>query len=136
MTQWEVARRRAAVGGATMMTAQWWPWFEFELHDRVPASSFVPRPGVDAGVIKITRRRTPLLDVTARRPYKAFVHDAFTGCGRGIEGILVNLAGRERRMVVRAALVRRGITRHALPKDLSDEDWAALFSELGRPAAR
>lgn len=33
LVQWEVARRRAAVGGATMMTAQWWPW---KVHPRRP----------------------------------------------------------------------------------------------------
>ena len=27
LLQWEVARRRAGVGGATLMTAQWSPWF-------------------------------------------------------------------------------------------------------------
>ncbi len=26
LVQWEVARRRAGVGGASMLTAQWWPW--------------------------------------------------------------------------------------------------------------
>src|SRR5699024_1296177 len=51
MTQWEVARRRAAVGGATMMTAQWWPWFEFSLVERVPAAAFTPRPSVDGGLL-------------------------------------------------------------------------------------
>lgn len=39
LTQWEVARKRAGVGGATMMTAQSAPWFTFTLHGRV-ASSF------------------------------------------------------------------------------------------------
>src|SRR5699024_11383810 len=50
LVQWEVARRRAGVGGATMMTAQWWPWFDFELGRRVPARAFTPRPNVDGGV--------------------------------------------------------------------------------------
>ncbi|XP_018401834.1 PREDICTED: rRNA adenine N-6-methyltransferase-like, partial [Cyphomyrmex costatus] len=34
LTQWEVARKRAGVGGSTMMTSQAAPWFSFELHDR------------------------------------------------------------------------------------------------------
>src|SRR5699024_12265525 len=53
LVQWEVARRRAGVGGATMMTAQWWPWFDFELGRRVPARAFTPRPNVDGGVLII-----------------------------------------------------------------------------------
>ena len=42
ITQWEVARKRAGVGGATQLTAQWWPWYEFELDRRIPAAAFVP----------------------------------------------------------------------------------------------
>lgn len=37
LLQWEVARKRAAVGGTTQLTALWWPWFAFGLRDRVPA---------------------------------------------------------------------------------------------------
>lgn len=40
LVQWEVARKRAAVGGATMMTAQSAPWFELHLRGRVPARAF------------------------------------------------------------------------------------------------
>ncbi|MHA6669430.1 rRNA adenine N-6-methyltransferase family protein [Homoserinimonas sp. A447] len=47
LTQWEVARKRAGVGGGTMMTAQAAPWFEVELKKRVPAHFFTPRPSVD-----------------------------------------------------------------------------------------
>ncbi|MBS4104936.1 rRNA adenine N(6)-methyltransferase family protein, partial [Tsukamurella paurometabola] len=59
IVQWEVARRRAGIGGATMMTAQWSPWYEFGLGGRIPASAFTPRPSVDAGLLTITRRGTP-----------------------------------------------------------------------------
>ena len=54
IVQWEVARRRAGIGGATMMTAQWWPWFDFELGQRVPAHCFTPTPSVDGGLLTIT----------------------------------------------------------------------------------
>ena len=62
LTQWEVARKRAGVGGATMMTAQSAPWFEFALHGRVPAQHFRPLPSVDGGILSITRRASPLVD--------------------------------------------------------------------------
>src|SRR5699024_1211006 len=50
LTQWEVARKRAGVGGSTMMTAQWAPWFDFRLAGRVPADAFDPKPSVDGGI--------------------------------------------------------------------------------------
>ena len=47
LLQWEVARKRAAVGGTTLLTASWWPWYEFASPDafrrrrsgRAPAST-------------------------------------------------------------------------------------------------
>jgi hypothetical protein len=43
-----------------MLTANWWPWYDFELHARVPARSFRPVPAVDGGLFTMTRRETPL----------------------------------------------------------------------------
>ncbi|OLL73036.1 23S rRNA N-6-methyltransferase ErmCX [Pseudonocardia sp. Ae168_Ps1] len=59
LLQWEVARKRAAVGGTTALTARWWPWYEFRLHGRVPARSFRPVPSVDGGILEIARRDRP-----------------------------------------------------------------------------
>ena len=67
LVQWEVARRRAGVGGATMMTAQWWPWVEFDLVRRVPASAFSPAPSVDGGLMTTTRRSQELVPPGQRR---------------------------------------------------------------------
>jgi 23S rRNA (adenine-N6)-dimethyltransferase len=89
LVQWEVARRRAGVGGATMMTAQWWPWFEFGLVRKVSASSFRPRPSVDGGLITIRRRADPLVAPSDRRRYQAMVHratDAVMGSRRSSTG--------------------------------------------------
>jgi len=61
LVQWEVARRRAGVGGATLLTASWWPWYEFSVHGRVPARAFRPVPGVDGGLLRIERRPVPLI---------------------------------------------------------------------------
>ncbi|CDO20206.1 23S rRNA (adenine(2058)-N(6))-methyltransferase Erm(40) [Mycolicibacterium mageritense] len=120
LMQWEVARRRAAVGGATMMTAQWWPWFEFGLARKVSADAFRPRPSVDAGLLTITRRREPLIDGADRRRYQALVHAVFTGRGRGVAQIVGP-------RVPRHWLRHNGITPSALPRDLTAAQWAALF---------
>ena len=77
LLQWEVARKRAAVGGTTQLTASWWPWFEFALAGRVPAGAFRPRPSVDGGLLVMSRRDRPLLDRRRRRAYQRFVAEAF-----------------------------------------------------------
>jgi 23S rRNA (adenine-N6)-dimethyltransferase len=126
LVHWEVARRRAAVGGATMMTAQWWPWYEFGLVRKVSASSFRPRPSVDGGLMTISRRADPLVDAADRRRYQAMVHQVFTGRGHGIGEIL----GRQMpRASVRNWLRDNGIRSTALPRDLSAAQWVALFAE-------
>lgn len=71
----EVARKRAAVGGTTLLTASWWPWYEFALAGRVPARAFRPVPSVDGGLLVLRRRAAPLLE--DRGAYQRFVRSAF-----------------------------------------------------------
>lgn len=127
VVQWEVARRRAAVGGATLMTAQWWPWFEFELVRRVPATAFRPRPAVDAGLLVVRRRKEPLLDSSHGRRYASFTHRVFTGRGSGVPEILERSVPAHRRTAVRALVRNLRLTERTLPRDLSAEQWVRLF---------
>ncbi|OPX14308.1 23S ribosomal RNA methyltransferase Erm [Gordonia sp. i37] len=129
LVQWEVARRRAGIGGATMMTAQAAPWFDFALHGRVPARAFRPAPTVDGGILTIARRRRPLIDPHDRRRYERFVGDVFTGRGRGLAAILRRRGGgREVAGELRAAL----IPPNALPRDLDVAQWVSLWNSVGR----
>jgi len=129
LVQWEVARRRAAVGGATMMTAQWWPWFEFALVRRVSAAAFRPRPSVDGGLMTVRRRREPLVDTVDRRRYQAMVHQVFTGRGHGIAQILARGPGH---LNTRQWLRDNNIRASALPRELSAAQWADLFAASRR----
>ena len=62
LTQWEAARRRCGVGGTSVLTVQWAPWFEFALDRRVPAH------GVPPGAVG---RRRAVHDPPARRTARA-----------------------------------------------------------------
>ncbi len=128
LVQWEVARRRAGVGGSSMMTAQWWPWVDFRLEGRVPRSAFKPVPNVDGGILVITRRPHPLVAVNERESYRQFVHDVFTGKGRGIGEILANVSRAIGRQCAHKLLRSEGILPSSLPKDLTAEQWARLFA--------
>lgn len=124
LTQWEVARKRAGVGGRTLLTAQSDPWVAASLHGRVPAEAFRPRPGVDGGLLVLRRRGRPLVPVSERRQYREFVRQVFQGRGRGIGQILGGRAGGELR--------RLGLPSSALPRDLTPEQWAGLWAAVGR----
>lgn len=130
MVQWEVARKRAGVGGTTMLTASWWPWYEFVLDRRVPASAFRPPPAVDAGILIIRRRAEPLVAVDDRGAYQRLVRAVFTGPGRGLGQILL---GQLPRRAVTSWLQDAMLRRDSLPRDLTVENWVALH-ELARRA--
>ncbi|MGC0423166.1 23S rRNA (adenine-N6)-dimethyltransferase [Embleya sp. AB8] len=133
LTQWEVARRRAGVGGATMLTAAWWPWYEFALHARVPARAFRPMPSVDGGLLTMARRHTALI---AERPgpYQEFVRQVFTGPGHGLREIL-DRTGRFAGSTPRDWLRYERLSPTALPRQLTAGQWAALW-QLAEPARK
>jgi len=128
IVQWEVARRRAGVGGASMLTATWWPWYDFRLVRRIPAASFRPVPSVDAGLMTMHRRLVPL--VTEQRAYQTFVKQVFQSPGRGLAETILR-TGRVRRADLHAWLRRDRVPIRALPKDLTAEQWAELWTLVG-----
>jgi 23S rRNA (adenine-N6)-dimethyltransferase len=129
LTQWEVARKRAGIGGGTMMTAQSAPWFEFALHGRVPARHFRPMPSVDGGILRVTRRASPLIDPRDRGRYDRFVRDTFTGAGGDLAAILQRSGALTRRSA-RRVLRDLGVADAGLPRDLRPLQWAALWREV------
>ncbi|MCC9145008.1 MULTISPECIES: 23S ribosomal RNA methyltransferase Erm [unclassified Arthrobacter] len=128
LTQWEVARKRAGVGGGTLLTAQTAPWFDFILQGRVPAAGFRPSPAVDGGVISVQRRPVPLLDPEDRNAYEQFVRRLFTGPGAGLGEILGRSLGSAR--TARAVLAGCGLPVRALPRDITPEQWPYLWAAV------
>ena len=129
LTQWEVARKRAGIGGSTMMTAQWAPWFDFRLVTRVPADAFTPKPSVDGGILTIDRCTTGSIPVRSRSNYQQFVRSVFTGRGRGMKGILSKMSITAHR-TLQSTMDRNDIRGDTLPKDLTPDQWTGLFNEL------
>lgn len=103
-----MARKRAAVGGTTLLTASWWPWFEFALAGRVPSAAFRPRPAVDGGILVLRRRVEPLVVDAEREPYQRLVRAVF-----GADRVARWARG-------------TGVDRSARPRDLTAEQWVAL----------
>jgi 23S rRNA (adenine-N6)-dimethyltransferase len=128
LVQWEVAKKRAGVGGTTQLTAQWWPWLDFALDGRVPASAFRPRPSVDGGILVLDRRECPLLSARQRRSYQAWVRRVFTGSGRGLPDILAG-AGRMSRPEAARFCRDQGLDARALPRDLTVHQWVTAFGQ-------
>lgn len=127
LVQWEVARRRAGVGGATLLTAQAWPWFEFVLESRVPARAFRPVPGVDGGLLRVARRARPLVPLRERRAYEQLLARVFTGPGRGLRDV-VRRATRLPDRAVAGWMRRHALPPTALARHPRAEAWAELWT--------
>ena len=131
IVQWEVARRRAGIGGASLLTASWWPWYEFGLDRRIPAAAFRPVPSVDAGLLLMRRRTDPLVAAGERAEYQDFVRRVFQAPGRGVLE-MIGRTGLIRGGEVREWARRNKIPARALPKDLTAEHWAGLWRSVRR----
>ena len=130
LTQWEVARRRCGVGGASMLTVQVAPWFRFTLDRRVPARAFRPAPSVDGGVFRIDRRPQPLVPAGERRDYQAWVGSVFQGRGRGLAQVLARTTRPVSPGAARAFLREHGIDPDTSPSRLATEQWTALWARV------
>lgn len=135
ITQWEVARKRAGVGGGTMMTAQAAPWFAFALEGRVPARGFRPMPSVDGGVLTISRRTPSRVPDRDRSAYEHYVRQVFTAPGHGMRAILQNVTGLPRTEIERALAVL-GVSPSSLPRDVTADQWPALWDAVRARGAR
>lgn len=129
LTQWEVARKRAGVGGRTMMTAQHAPWFSFELQGRVPRWGFTPAPSVDGGILTVRRRSAPMLPITEQLAYERFVRAVFSGRGGKLERIIRGAAKISPNTAME--VVARADARDALPRDLTVDQWVTLWRTCG-----
>ena len=130
ITQWEVARKRAGVGGATQLTAQWWPWYDFILQQRILSTAFRPRPSIDAGLLLIRRRQTPLLDGD-RHDYQQWVRRVFTSRVWGMPEILSRSGGLPP-SEARNWCAEQHLTHRTLPKHLGANQWADAYQLIRR----
>ena len=116
VVQWELAVKRAAVWPSTLVGAFWGAWYRFAVVRRLPASAFAPPPAVDAGVLRIERRREPLVPELEHAEYRAFVKRGFAAGRPAVSSLAFKRLGRE-----------LGFAPNARARDLDAVQWAALF---------
>lgn len=89
LTQREFARKHTGdYGRWTKLTVTQWPTVTMTLGTRVDRRHFHPMPRVDAAVLRLNRRRQPLLDPNALRDYHRLVELGFTGVGGSLAASL------------------------------------------------
>ena len=128
IVQWELAVKQTTVSPSTLRSTYWRAWYELALARRLSRTAFSPVPGVDAAVLRVVRRRQPLVPPAQRLEYWRFLSDAFDRSGPpGRLGVVSRIE------VKRLAPVL-GFDPGARPRDLDAHQWAALFAATRRDA--
>ncbi|MFJ4978678.1 23S rRNA (adenine(2058)-N(6))-methyltransferase Erm(O) [Streptomyces coeruleorubidus] len=128
LTQLEYARKRTGdYGSWTLLTVRTWPRYEWRLLGRVGRRSFRPVPRVDAGVLRIERRDTPLLDAAGYRSWRHLVELGFSGVGGSLHASLRRAHPRRRvDAAFRAARLDPGV----LVGEVAPQRWLRLHEAL------
>jgi 23S rRNA (adenine-N6)-dimethyltransferase len=128
LTQLEYARKRTGdYGSWTLLTVRTWPRFEWRFLGRVTRTRFRPVPRVDAGIVRIERRRTPLLDRTSYDDWRHLVELGFSGVGGSLHASLRRAHPRRR---VDAAFRAARLDPRVLVGEVSPERWLGLHGVL------
>lgn len=128
LTQLEYARKRTGdYGSWTLLTIRSWPCHAWRLVGRVDRRRFSPVPRVDAGIVRIERRRTPLLAPAELREWRHLVELGFSGVGGSLHASLRRAHPRRR---VDTAFRAAHLDPRALVGEVSPDHWLRLHQEL------
>lgn len=123
IVQWEAARKRIADPPRNLRSLGWGPWWTFAIERRLPSSSFRPPPRVDAALLTIRRRESPMLPETDVMAYRRLVRELFLRPNRPVvQTLRYTLGERAGRLVSDV-----GVSHGARPTDLRIVDAVALY---------
>jgi 23S rRNA (adenine-N6)-dimethyltransferase len=128
--QYEAARKRAQIWPGTLTTLGWLPWLDFRLVRHLSRWAFEPAPPVDAGLLAISRRGTPLLPPERRPAFVRLLGACFRRGPQPVRRALApHLSARDWARWARD----RGVPLGATARDLDVLDWVSIFESIRRP---
>jgi 23S rRNA (adenine-N6)-dimethyltransferase len=122
IVEWGLAAKRTAVWPSTLLGCTWGAWYELRLVRRVPRACFAPPPGVDAAVLRATRRPEPLVPPAEAAAYTALLRRAFAA-QEPLDRILP-------RGLVHRAAHELGFDPRAAARDLDVRQWPRLYAAV------
>lgn len=132
LLQEEVVHKRVGRWGGNLFNIQWAPWYEMHAGAVFSRYEFRPVPDADAATLLIEPRDRALLPWDERHEFQGLAHAVFsTG------HLTLNLA---LRTVTpggsKAWLARSGLDGRRRVKDLTVDEWVALYRARTSPGAR
>jgi 23S rRNA (adenine-N6)-dimethyltransferase len=128
ITQLEYAKKRTgAYGRWSLLTILHWPDYSWQLRGRISRTQFRPVPRVDAGVLHLARRDTPLVSGGDRAAYRAMVELGFGGVGGAL---FASLARAYPRAALKRAFRAAGVDPATVVAFVSPDEWLRIFAVL------
>jgi 23S rRNA (adenine-N6)-dimethyltransferase len=136
ITQLEYARKRTGgYGRWTQLTVSTWPQFSWQQAGTIARTEFRPVPGVDAGILRLSRRAEPLVSRPRLAAYRRLVQAGFSGVGGSVQASLRRSYPPDQ---VAAACGAAGVDRRTVVAYVSPDQWVQIFVSLdgwARPRA-
>lgn len=135
MMQKEVADRISAkpnskAYGSLSIAVQY--YMEAEVAFQVPRTVFIPAPNVDSGILRMTRRREPLVAVADEPFFFKVIKIAFAHRRKTLLNNLQMAFGREQREKILVAIAQSNLTENRRAESLAIEDFARLSATLAQ----
>jgi 23S rRNA (adenine-N6)-dimethyltransferase len=100
------------------------PWFEVEILHRFRRRDFTPAPRVDVVMLRLRKRRPPLVSLTHRQHFRDFVVYGFTAWEPSLRCTLKSIFTRQQLKHIQTELE---INLDGTPTCLTFEQWLKLF---------
>lgn len=135
MIQKEVAERMAAspgskIYGSLSVAVQY--YCEIKLVHRVPHTVFIPEPGVESAVIRLSRRQQPKVAVKDEHTFFELVKACFAQRRKTLLNNLQTWRGKEHKEILLAALSAANIDPTRRAETLHIEEFAELYRAILR----
>jgi 23S rRNA (adenine-N6)-dimethyltransferase len=128
ITQLEYAKKRTgSYGRWSLLTIRTWPEYSWQLRGRIERTQFRPVPRVDAGVLHVDHRETPLLQSDRMASYRRMVDLGFGGRGGSLYASLSRQHPARR---VAGAFDAIGLDRTTVVAYVSPANWLDLWRLL------
>ena len=108
------------------------PWWSLEAIAEVPRTVFSPEPRVEAVLLRMRRRRQPLISRSDRRRFEDFIAFAYSGPGPTLrDNLSAVLKGPQFNRLAKSFGLHVGAT----PGQVTFEQWRGLFEFFSRAAS-
>jgi 23S rRNA (adenine-N6)-dimethyltransferase len=127
--QREAAAKFSGTPRETLFSLRWKPVFDLRILREIDKYSFSPVPRVDAALLQVSLRQTPLLSGSDLADYRNFVEQMFTGRQPTVKKELRKMYGDKVVQRIRRDL---GIDLDRRKGELGVEEWIRLWTPVQR----